>query len=1389
MSEHTISNGDSTQGTMIQSFNSSPRAYRVADSPSRSSKPSYQNRRTVVVEQTMVTAPNLTISPEPPRDSNPSENLRRKSSSGRTPTKDETSMLSVDRPRRFSTDSNSHPLLSPPDSVRSSCSSLVETASSISSVVIIPSSEDRILDELKRQISYSATKINQLEEEVQVIPKLKGRIDELEKERGKLSNDILDNQEIVQSMKQRVTMLHEQNSQLAKVTQASKSGGSSEILRIRNALVASLAQLKQFGEQVQAIPALKSQLRSLTEENTRLADAASRLPKGVKPSDYQKLCDENKDLKETTEKLIGETKEVRDVLSSVTSSTDELRRKMEAYENSKTFKIPLQERIKRLEKEKDGLYQEIIDLKFQQRATLDIDTAHLSKEVAELHKSNSQLRSKIEQMKIESKKQKEQFVVKLFELEALNIRTQKYEVEKRLLDIEQAHVESEQRRSANPSPELLELFADSSADESMIGAPPESKIQFLKLQQLRVHGQQSRNLMQTLLLEKDELEKTVNDLNARLEEDAVSNLESKYSEAESKLLLAREKIVSLEIELESAVHSDSRYQALSSENKALQSQLSQLETAQKHITKLAEAQKQVEEHRKEHDMLVRSLKKAQEDKRKGDKRYKESRERLRTLARELGGSVELLKNYQSRCAELQAELDRSKEEMQSLRSSSATMKAQLELTQMEKDSNASHETKDSTPQQMPLNEELLQQKIAEASAELKGQISQLEEERNRLKSELENLSKAFAELSETKVSLEKQIATQLTEMKSLMEEKSTISAEKQKIDEQLQTKSDECTSLKSKVSEVKTQLEQSQQWERKAAESLKVVQFDLDKAEEELEKIVSERQSLVVKVDSLTKQVSTYEGTSSERDRELSRLKAELVNSQKSFEEYQMKIDENVQRYDLECVARETAEKALRDVKEGDMSALSSQVNSIAKERDELTEKLTRHEDKIVELERALKAKETETESLQKTAKLASESQTLLASSHQSVKDLQKRLDELNVRHTKLESSYKAAQESLQVRAIELETQREETCRLAKAIKDKESSAQSELSSARKEIETLRTKMDTTDSASAVVQLETRLQAQSQELLKVGKDHQKYKQEAEQYSVQSQKLADEAEGYKAMIKSLQRQLDEAETREIEHEQLRHKIKLLEKSLGDSSHDNKALLTMLHETVKELPGMSNESNRLLQDENHKLEEQVSILSQWNDKQRREIEDLEMRVDQLDGEKHELLMDIMAKDNCAQENIQLKRELKEVEMEVNTLRRQVRADIQEELHVKVETQTQLLTMFNQHNTLLQGQVENLQTQVRGLGGALERDKPVSPPPMPDIALALPSGEEMRQRSMSDLGRENTILKQRIFAMEGEMSKLHGISATVRRRSSALRAITSVPVGVINEELQVK
>ena len=61
--------------------------------------------------------------------------------------------------------------------------------------------------------------------------------------------------------------------------------------------------------------------------------------------------------------------------------------------------------------------------------------------------------------------------------------------------------------------------------------------------------------------------------------------------------------------------------------------------------------------------------------------------------------------------------------------------------------------------------------------------------------------------------------------------------------------------------------------------------------------------------------------------------------------------------------------------------------------------------------------------------------------------------------------------------------------------------------------------------------------------------------------------------------------------------------------------------------------------------------------------------------------------------------MKKELAEVEIEVNKLKRQVheemRADeVREEVKVKLETQTQLVTVFNEHNRALQIQVRLLE-----------------------------------------------------------------------------------------------
>lgn len=86
---------------------------------------------------------------------------------------------------------------------------------------------------------------------------------------------------------------------------------------------------------------------------------------------------------------------------------------------------------------------------------------------------------------------------------------------------------------------------------------------------------------------------------------------------------------------------------------------------------------------------------------------------------------------------------------------------------------------------------------------------------------------------------------------------------------------------------------------------------------------------------------------------------------------------------------------------------------------------------------------------------------------------------------------------------------------------------------------------------------------------------------------------------------------------------------------------------------------------------------------------------------------------------------------------------------------------------------------------LGGRLDREKAVSPPPMPDVSLSLVAASVEDHVSVE---KENIILKQRVELMEKEVAKLYKISADVRRCSSALYASSSVSIGSVNEEVLV-
>ena len=1212
---------------------------RLGDHSSR------HNRMTVVVEQKMVKVPVQNPQSREPTCSPPLDpsilNLV-----------DNASKLSSLLPEQMVPDQS--PVISSPDSVTSSCSSLVDTVSNVSNP-LPPSSESRILESLQHQISQSAMKIYQLEREVQNIPKLQREVDRLEKERTKLANNLLDSQELVKTMKQRISVLHEQNEQLVQLTTGERTD-SSEVMRIRNTLVASLAQLKQLQKQVDTIPALKAQLRVITDENTQLKEFelerakqdSTGLPQNLPPIHYQGLLKENEELRQVNAHQLQSLAALNGQLQTITTTCDELKLQIDKHSSSTPVVNLLREQIKTLECEKDCLHHQVLELKLHGSSSyVDVDTAYLTTEVSELKKENSQLKCQLNQRMVESQLQKEELLVKLFELERLKLMSEQQELKGEMLKVHKS-----------VSPELTD------SQKELTEYLPFLKQQLLKLDQLKLRYEQSRQIVHSTIAEKEELEKRVNVLVTKLEKHEVTELQCQISERESKLKIASQRIGHLEQQLSCLSGANSEFASVVCENERLTQKLTELQLYYEQSLEVIRDLKRIEEQQKHYETQQITLRKAKEDKRKTEKKYKFVSEKLQSLAKELSSSAELLKNYQTQCAQLQHELESALAENDSVRNEVSILKAEVEVARFERDS---HSKLEST-------------KVSE----LQLFCEKLTNENTKLEDDLKKITFQFQEQLEAVKYENSMLTSESMKMKTMLDTKVC----------ELEKKSVEYETLQEKLKEIEDLLDSTSE------------------AKKDLEQVLE-----------------TLKDQSSQ---EVTRLHVELEELTQQLE---------------------------------DVSAIKLSLSEEARHKESLSHAATK-------------------EKLQKSAQLVIELQSSNEGLQQENQSLSITIDKLKqylVSKDKELDSWRAESEALGVASsAEIE-------RLSNQLKQSEAYTDSHIASLTQEKAELLSKLQ--QELSQVTQLDSKLQKVTKELEILHQARNSEKTELDKLRKKSLALTDELEGYKAMVDSLHRRVEEAETREIEHEQLRSKIKKLERLLGDSSHDNKTLVKLLHETVTELPTYSTEATKSLQDENLKLEEQVSVLSQWNDKQRKEIEELEKQTIHLQNEKHQLLLDLTTKEGHVQENSQLKRELKEVEMEINMLRRQARADIQEELQMKIDAQTQLLSVFSQHNDSLRNQVEQLQKQVLCLGGDLEKQTPASPPPVLDMSIFAIPNEEMRQRTWSDLGRENLILKQRIKTMEEEVRKLHSMSSSVRRRSTTLHALSSVSVGTIHEELQIK
>lgn len=1191
---------------------------------------------------------------------------------------------------------------SPVSSPRSSVSSLLDLSSSMSNLVMPPSSEQYILEELRKQIASSAARIHQLEGEARKVTQLQEQFEALQKERSELANSLQDQQEVTKSLKQRVSMLHEQNSQLGKLLQSQKEG-SGEVIAMRNTIMASLTQLKQLQEQVNTIPSLKKHISMLEQERDKLnAECRSSVAAPSQTADHSSLMEENAQLKQTNQQLVEEMKVVGEQLTTVSRSCDGLKTRMEAFEKAQGHQSLLRERLKRLEAEKDSLYHEIIDLKFHHRRSQDMDSAELSRQVATLQKANSQLRSKMEQMQLESRQQKEQLVLKLFEIEALNVKTQKYELEKQVLEMEQLQAHSEFHpilRSATASPDLPEK-ASASPDEAPLS--PESKIQMLKLEQLKIHSTQSRSVMQAMLAERDELERRVAELSSQVEEKGIFELQQTLQHTETKLSLAMNRNDQLEKELEAVLKSGNKMPSAAVEIERLQRQLEKMKAE---CSSLAEGNRKLEKKYQHQKEIAQSMEMVKEEKRKAEKKYKESKEKLRSLAKELASSVTLLKDYQSQYSSLEDELKQAKSEVKTLRSKYATAVTELEVAKAENQTGgaaaavtilldaASKTTASANSSTLPTEEP----KWAEEQLKEQKEVNEaLSSEVEQLRTVVSRMSESLSEATSAKLQLEKRVGSE-QDTKVLASEISRLTSEMKEKDEELVAKREEVLSLASKVQRIEDQLTES-----------KMLEVELNHVREEIMALITDKEMLRDQLKEREKEVAQMEKNDAQAKQEIIQLKCELQRLDKQLDELKRNLD---------------------------TTTVSLQNESATKSSLELT--IVKHEKTIHELE-------------------------------SQVSELQKQTSEANMLYRESQMECVVLKERLEVQSTEQSQLQCESGTVDSLLQEKQ----------RLEQKCLELEQSVHASKAAAADLEEALSLVKQDLQKAQDSQRIQRKELENMQCRNQTLSNEVEGYKATVKSLTRQIDQAEAREMEYEVLHQKML---GSLSDSSQlkvDNRELFTMLQEAVSELPSPSaTAGSQGLQEENLRLEQQVSVLSQWNDKQRQEIEMLESRLEELHNEK----------EGGEGEVAQLRQELKETEMEVNALRRQVKSDLREEMEVKIDTQSQMLSVFSEHNQRLQTQVEELQHQVRSLGGSLQREKAVSPPPFPGMTATATQG--LKSRTLSEMTRENDILKGRLVTVEAELKKMKRLSASVRRRGSTLTAITSIPIAPIHDDVQVR
>lgn len=1070
-----------------------------------------------------------------------------------------------------------------------------------------------------------------------------------------------------------------------------------------------------------------------------------------------------------------------------------LKKRLHHYNKAQKSSEVMRQRIYQLEREKDQLLKENSELRMRTGSSTDLDIAELQHENTKLRDALHEQQRQLEDHKIDTRQQKEKLVLKLFEIECLNIKGNEHGLEKDFLALEHEQIFRKKpvgtRRPRSTSPEPV--GGPGKVNHRLKQAQAELQMQKAKMKQLELQNLQARSLVSSLLDQRSNLEKQLEGV--KLRQSGSSSAEPPLHTigiTSSEVGVLRSKNASLQRDLEELRSQTARLAVVTSEKENLSQQLSERskelqalqdlvqhheEENEKLFAKLDSLRAASEEARRmqldlqhvqhEHDELNAANHRLQQRQGQLELELSEAYEKVGLSQKEAIDMKIALQEYQLDQESREQELERLKSlvaqqdsvsvENKSLMEKVNEMKSlmqkqEIDLYQLQEDlcskDNSLEETtkqmQDSEQRMMELQREFekleeerseLQDKLKVSQSQADGKCLQLEkkldgslEEKEVLRTETDNLRKRLLSLTEDlsnlladKRILEKKVEALSVASPELMQQRAELLVSRERAEQELQdTKKALEASLKN-VMEVEAeqrhlqqQLTDAQDRFDKAVRDKDSVVAEVESLKLELEKVRSTAEAKEAYARQLSTDLDAARKQADQLSKQLSDLQREKGKMEVTVKDGERRIQELMQRSDssevaLKKLTSDEVPSYLKQISElsvermkiaGEVSVVSTKLENAMKENErlsgyvqELREDLIAKSSEYHELssshDRELKAVRQEAYHLQQQVKKledhegtvtierdrfareASQLQEQLKDSSEEVSKLQKHQEEMSLVHVKMRSECEDMEERNKRLVEELSRAEYKISTLQSQVQEAESSGADsdevamQLDVARKEAGSLKQKL-------AVVQ------ATNEELrMKVEAAEKHYKQ-----------------------------------RDSDYKNLSKKIEAMLNSSSQMKADNVELFELLRKAQEEIAPTKEHDDafRRLQEDNERLEKQVSVLGQWNEKNRQEIEQLEENCQQL-RKMHKEGVARMAEEKEKQLGM-MRKELQEVEAECVRLRRRLQGEAFEEYRTKLQTQQTLLLHISEQNTTLQAHIDELMQQIVDMGG-----DPPSPPAM--------------------------------------------------------------------------